>query len=91
MWKPVHYFTGEAVAQRRSVENVFLKISLDSQENTCARVSFLTKLQAEACNIIKKETLAQLFSCELYGIYKNPFPYRIPPVAASVTASVVVR
>ena len=36
----------EAVAQRRSVEKVFLKISQNSQENTCARVSFLIKLQA---------------------------------------------
>ena len=27
-------------------ENVFLEISQNSQENTCARVSFLIKLQA---------------------------------------------
>ena len=31
----------EAVAQRRSVKIVFLEISQNSQENTCARVSFL--------------------------------------------------
>ena len=30
----------EAVAQRCSVKKVFLEISLNSQENTCARVSF---------------------------------------------------
>ena len=36
----------EAVAQRFSVKNVFLDISQNSQENTCARVSFLIKLQA---------------------------------------------
>ena len=35
----------EAVAQRCSVKNVFLEISQNSQENTCARVSFLIKLQ----------------------------------------------
>ena len=34
------------VAQKCSVEKVFLKISQYSQENTCARVSFLIKLQA---------------------------------------------
>ena len=39
-------------------ENVFLEISQNSQENTCARVSFLLKLLAEACSFIKKETLA---------------------------------
>ena len=34
----------EAVVQRCSVKKVFLEISQKSQENTCARVSFLTKL-----------------------------------------------
>ena len=36
----------EAVVQRCSVKKVFLEISINSQENTCARVSFLIKLQA---------------------------------------------
>ena len=35
-----------------------------------------------ACNFIKKETLAQVFSCEFCEIYKNTFFYRIPLVAA---------
>ena len=43
----------ETVVQRYSVKKTFLKISQNSQENTCARVSFLTKLQALACNFIK--------------------------------------
>ena len=41
----------EAVAQRCSVKKVLLEISQNSQENTCARVSFLIKLRA--CNFIK--------------------------------------
>ena len=44
----------EKVVQRCSVKMAFLKISQNSQENTCARVSFLTKLQALACNFLKK-------------------------------------
>ena len=32
----------EAVVQRCSIKKVFLKISQNSQENTCARVSGLT-------------------------------------------------
>ena len=36
----------EAVVQMCSVKKVFLKISQNSQENTCARVSYLIKLQA---------------------------------------------
>ena len=36
----------EAVARRCSVRKVLLKILQNSQENTCAGVSFLMKLQA---------------------------------------------
>ena len=36
------------------------------------------------CNFIKKETLAQVFSCDICKIFKNNVLYRIPPVAASV-------
>ena len=36
----------EAAVQKCSVKKVFLEISQNSQENTCARVSFLIKLQA---------------------------------------------
>ena len=38
-------YTEEAVAQRCSVEKVFLEILQNSQESTCASVSFLIKLQ----------------------------------------------
>ena len=60
--------TIEVVAQTCSVKKVYLEISQNSQENICARVSFLIKL---ACNFIKKETLAQVFSCEFCEISKN--------------------
>ena len=73
----------EAVVQSCYIKKVFLEISQNSHENTCARVSFLIKLQA--CNVIKKETLAQVFSCEFCEIPKNAFSYRTPPVAASVS------
>ena len=52
---------------------MFLEISQNSQENPCARVSILLKLQASACNFIKKETLAPGFSCEFCEISKNAF------------------
>ena len=54
----------EAVTRRCSAKKVFLKISQNLQKNTCARASFLTKLQAEASNFIKNETLAQVSSSE---------------------------
>ena len=40
-------------------------------------------LRPEAYNFIKKETLAQVLSCEFCEISKNTFSYRTPPVAAS--------
>ena len=36
-----------------------------------------------SCIFIKKETLALVFSCEFYGIFKNTHFYRTPLVAAS--------
>ena len=36
-----------------------------------------------ACNFIKKEALAQVFSCEFCEISKNTFFYKTPLVAAS--------
>ena len=41
--------TKEAVVQRCSVKKVFLEISQNSLENTCARVSFLKKRLSHRC------------------------------------------
>ena len=65
---------------------MFLEISQNSQESTSTRESFLKKLQALACSFIKKETLAQVFSCEFCKICENFFSYRIPPLAISERA-----
>ena len=57
------------------------------QKSTCARVSFLKKFQASACDFIKKEAQAQVFSFEFFEISKNIFCYRTPPMVASVTTT----
>ena len=49
------------------------------------------KLQALACNFIKKETLAQVFSCEICEISKNTFSYRTPPVAAYMLPTEMIK
>ena len=41
----------EAVAQSCSVKKVFLGISQNSQENTCARFSFFWKLQVPSLQL----------------------------------------
>ena len=53
----------KAVVQRYFVKKVFLEISQNSQENTCASV-----FRPQAYNFIKKETLAQVLSCEFCEI-----------------------
>ena len=39
----------EAIARRCSLKKVLLEMSQNSQENTCAKVSFLMKLRAWKC------------------------------------------
>ena len=65
---PIFIFS-QAVVFRFSVEKVFLEFSQNSQENTCARVSFLIKLQS----YFKKDTLTQVFSCEFCEISRKAF------------------
>ena len=50
----LHDFFFSGGHQRCSIRKIFLKISQYSQENTCARVSFLTKLQAWPATLLKK-------------------------------------
>ena len=71
----------EAVVQRCSVKKKFLEILQNSLENTCAKV----------CNFNKKETLAQVSSCQFCEICKNTFFYRTPLVAASKILPVVSK
>ena len=44
---------------------------------------FFNKVAGPACSFIKKETLAQVFSCEFCEISKSTFSYRTPPMVAS--------
>ena len=52
---------------------MFFEIPQNSQESNSARVFFLIKLQAEVCNFIQKEIMAQVFSRQAYEISKNTF------------------
>ena len=45
-------------------KKVSLKISQNSQENTCARVSCLVKLQAKARALFLKDTSGWLLLCQ---------------------------
>ena len=67
----VSFHTEHRSSHRRcSIKICVPKISQNPQENTCARASFLIKLQA--CNFVKKETMVQVFSCEFCEILRTP-------------------
>ena len=61
----------EAVVQRCSVKRM-LQISKNSLENTCARVSFLIKLQALGLQLYY-EAVKQVFSYKFCKIFESTF------------------
>ena len=70
----------EAVVQGCSVKKVFLKFtgkhlcqSLFFNEVAGRPETLLKKRLWHACNFIKKETLAEVFSCEFCEFFKNSF------------------
>ena len=65
----------KAVIRRCSVKKVFLEISQNSQENTCA--------SCRPATLLKKESLALVFSCKFCEISQNNFLYRTPLVTAA--------
>ena len=70
------YGYNEAVVQRCSVKNVFLEISQNSQENTCARVSFLIKLQASGlrpATLLKKRLWHRRFPVKFAKFLRTAF------------------
>ena len=53
---------------------MLLKISQNSEENTCVGVSILINLHTSALQLYqKKETSTQLFSCEFCEFLRTPF------------------
>ena len=76
-------FFWEAVIRRCSLKKVFLANFANFTEKRLCQSLFLVKLHFSACNFIKKETLAQVFSCKFCKICKNTFSFRAPPVAPS--------
>ena len=64
-----------------SVKKDVRRISQNSQENTCDRVS---------CKFIKKQTLAQVLSCEFCEISKNTFFTEHVWATASISQNLLI-
>ena len=77
----------EAVAQRCSVKKVFLEISQIQRKTPVPEFLFYKVAGLRPATLLQKETLAQMFSCELWEISKNTFFHRTPQVAALGAAS----
>ena len=60
----------ETVARRYSIKKVLLEISQNSQENTCARASFLIKLQAYRIPLVAGSKVTKC-------LWKNPVLIRL--------------
>ena len=63
----------EAATRGVLCKKVFQGILENSQENTCARVSFLLKLKAWPATLLTKKTLVQVFSCQFCEISNSTF------------------
>ena len=71
--------------QKRCKKGVLRNFAKLTGKYLCQSLLFnkVAGLRPQACNFIKKETLAQVFSCEFFDISKKTFSYRAPLVAAS--------
>ena len=61
----------ETAVRSYSVKKMFLKISKNSQENTCTRVSFLIRLMA-VCNFVKERDWHRCFPVNLAKFLRTP-------------------
>ena len=81
---PCHYFRSShpEVLRKKDVLKNFAKFT---GKHLYQSLFFNKVASLQACDFIKKETLAQVFSCEFCEIFKNTFFHRTPSVAASAT------
>ena len=71
------------------IKVTFLSLFFEKIQNYSWISSRIFMFFPEACNFIKKETLAQVFSCEFCEITKNTFSYKTALVATSDKTNVV--
>ena len=63
----------EAVVRKCSVTKVFLEISQNSQENTCARVSFIIKMQVWPATLLKKRLWHRCLPVNFVKSLRTPY------------------
>ena len=79
----IQVYSSEAVARSCSVKKGVLANFTKFTGKHLSQSLFFNKVAGGACNFIKKESLAQVFSCEFCEISKNTVFHTTPPGAAS--------
>ena len=78
-------FSRKLQFQLEALFYISLYFNISLYEEAVAQTCSVKKVfEIKVCNVIKIETLAQVFSCEFCEVSKKTFSYRTPPVAASV-------
>ena len=85
--QPIKKQSSRGVIRKRCSEK-FHKIQ---RKTPVPGVSFLITLLAWGLQLIKKETLAQTFSCKCCEISQNTFSYKAPVVAASAHSWLLIK
>ena len=67
--KTLRKLRAKTVCLGSSIEKAFYEFLQNPKEDNCVSAAFSIKLQTEACNFIRKETLSQVFSCYLCEIF----------------------
>ena len=73
----------EAVAGRCSLQKVFLEISQNSEENTCASLCFNKVAGLRPATLLKQRLWRRCFPVNFAKFLRKFFVHRTPPVAAS--------
>ena len=77
------FVDSEAATRRHSIRKEVLRNFAKLTGKHLCQSLFFNKV-VEVCNFIKKETVAEMFSCEFCKISKTTFSYITLPVATSV-------
>ena len=72
------------------IKSVLRNFSKFTGKHLCPRL-FFNKVADLVCNFIKKESVAQVLSCEFCEISKNTFFYRAHSVVASVSLCDIMK
>ena len=66
-----------------STKDILKNFTKSRGKHLCQSLFFNKTVDLRPATLLKKETLAQVFSCQFCKNFKNTFFYRTPPVAAS--------